>query len=47
MAAAAQPAGGGAGGKGRTAGTARRGGEQGYTAGRNYMFLAVTICAWP
>ncbi len=23
------------------------GGEQGYTAGRNYMFLAVTIWAWP
>jgi hypothetical protein len=21
--------------------------EQGYTAGRNYMFLAVTIWAWP
>jgi hypothetical protein len=20
---------------------------QGYTAGRNYMCLAVTICAWP
>jgi hypothetical protein len=21
--------------------------HQGYTAGRNYMCLAVTICAWP